>query len=421
MKRSPIQSVKGTRDFYPEVMAQRTWLYERIRAVAQRFGYQEYEGPILEPIALYAAKSSDELVKEQAFILTDRGGDELALRPELTPTLARMIAARAAQLPRPMRWWSFGPFWRYERPQKGRTREFFQWNIDMLGFDDPRADAELIAIIAAFLRDVGLGAGEVIVHVNNRRLMDSSLARIGIEGEAKKTAFHMIDKLDKMPPVEWDAYADSLGFGGEKLSALKGILANGELWRESDELVRLFEILEAYGARALVTFDPAIIRGLDYYTGTIFEAHERDGEFRAILGGGRYDNLVGDVGGDPLPGVGFAMGDVVFGLVLQKYGRTPALKPAPAGVLVTTFSAELAIASARIATELRGAGLNVELYPEPVKMAKQLRYADALGIGWVVIVGPDEARDGKVALKDLASGEQIVLSVAEAAAQLRQP
>ena len=144
-------------------MAQRSWLYERIRTVSRRFGYQEYEGPILEPISLYAAKSGDELVKEQAFVLTDRGGDELAMRPELTPTLARMIAARQAQIPRPIRWWSFGPFWRYERPQKGRTREFFQWNIDLLGLDDPRADAELIAIVATFMRELGLGGGEVVV------------------------------------------------------------------------------------------------------------------------------------------------------------------------------------------------------------------------------------------------------------------
>jgi histidyl-tRNA synthetase len=421
MKKSPIQPVKGTRDFYPALMAQRTWFYERIRAVARRFGYQEYEGPILEPIALYAAKSSDELVKEQAFILTDRGGDELALRPELTPTLARMIAARQGQLIRPMRWWSFGPFWRYERPQKGRTREFFQWNTDLLGFDDPSADAELIAVVAAFLREVGLGGGEVRIHVNNRRLMDASLARIGITGEAKQTAFHMIDKRDKMRPEEWDAYAATLGFPADQIAALKGVLENRDMWRESDELVRLFRFLDAYGAADHVVFDPSIIRGLDYYTGTVFEAHEKDREFRAVLGGGRYDNLVGDVGGEPLPGVGFAMGDVVVGLVLQKYGKIPELKPAPARVLVTTFSADVEIESARVATEFRAHGIETEIYVEPSKMAKQIRYADAQGIPWAVIVGPEEASEGKVALKNLASGVQETLPLAEAIARLRDP
>jgi histidyl-tRNA synthetase len=419
LKRKAIQPVKGTRDFYPEVMAQRSWLYERIRTVSRRFGYQEYEGPILEPISLYAAKSSDELVKEQAFVLTDRGGDELAMRPELTPTLARMIAARQAQLTRPVRWWSFGPFWRYERPQKGRTREFFQWNVDMLGFDSPAADAELIAIVASFLSEVGLGGGEVVVQVNNRRLMDVTLAGIGIEGEAKKKAFTAIDKRDKMSPAEWDSYAASIGFGVEQVAALKRILADPELWRESEELVRLFQILESYEARGLVSFEAAVIRGLDYYTGTVFEARDRDGEFRAILGGGRYDNLVGDVGGDPLPGVGFAMGDVVISLVLQKYGRLPSLRPAPATVLVTTFSPETAALSTRIATGLRSEGISVEVFPEPAKMAKQIRYADLLMIPWAVIVGPDEAREGKLALKNLASGEQQIVTLSEAVARLR--
>jgi len=420
MKRSLIQPVKGTRDFYPEAMAQRTWLYERIRAVARRFGYQEYEGPILEPLSLYAAKSGEELVKEQAFLLRDRGGDELAMRPELTPTLARMIAQKQAQLPRPIRWWSFGPFWRYERPQKGRTREFFQWNIDLLGLDDPRADAELLAVAAGFFREVGLGAGEVVLQVNNRRLMDGCLARIGIDGEAKKSAFRLIDKRDKLAPPAWAAYAGTLGFSAEQVAALSALLEDRELWRESAELSTLFDLLEAYGVRKLIEYEPSVIRGLDYYTGTVFEARDREGEFRAILGGGRYDNLVADVGGDPLPGVGFAMGDVVVGLVLEKYGRLPATRPAPARVLVTLFGAEMTAEAVRAAQALREAGVDAEIYPEPAKMAKQFRYADQLGIPFAIVIGPDEAAQGRVALKELASGSQEVLPLAEAVERLRR-
>ncbi len=419
MKRNAIQPVKGTRDFYPEAMAQRVWLYERIRAVARRFGYQEYEGPILEPIALYAAKSGDELVKEQAFILTDRGGDELALRPELTPTLARMVAQKQAQLPRPIRWWSFGPFWRYERPQKGRTREFFQWNIDLLGVDDPRADAELLAVAAGFFREVGLGTGQVILQVNNRRLMDRCLAGLGIEGEGKKLAFRLIDKRDKLDPPKWAEYGGSLGFTAAQIADLSRLLENRELWRDSEELVQLFKILEAYETGEMVRYEPSVIRGLDYYTGTVFEARDADGEFRAILGGGRYDNLVADVGGDPVPGVGFAMGDVVVSLVMQKYGQLPAIKPAPARALVTIFSPDLSSASVRAAMRLRGAGIDVEIYPEPAKMAKQVRYADQLGIPFAVILGPEEAAQGRVALKELATGDQVVLTIEEAAARLK--
>jgi histidyl-tRNA synthetase len=418
MKRSPIQAVKGTRDFYPEAMAQRVWLYERIRTVARRFGYQEYEGPILEPITLYAAKSGDELVKEQAFVLTDRGGDELAMRPELTPTLARMVAQKQAQIPRPIRWWSFGPFWRYERPQKGRTREFFQWNIDLLGVNDSRADAELLAVAAMFFREAGLGEGQVVLQVNNRRLMDGCLAKLGIEGEGKKIAFRLIDKRDKLDPVKWSEYGSSIGFSMPQISELNKLLENRDLWRDSEELVELFKILEAYEVGGMVRYEPAVIRGLDYYTGTVFEARDADGEFRAILGGGRYDNLVADVGGDPVPGVGFAMGDVVVSLVLQKYGRLPALRPAPARALVTIFSPELSLDSVRVAMGLRKAGIDVEIYPEPAKMAKQVRYADQIGIPFAIIMGPDEVAQGRMALKELSSGEQSLLTIEEVAARL---
>ncbi|MFB3907231.1 MAG: histidine--tRNA ligase [Candidatus Eisenbacteria bacterium] len=421
MKRSPIQAVKGTRDFYPELMAQRSWLYEKIRAVSRRFGYQEYEGPILEAIALYAAKSGDELVKEQAFVLKDRGGDELAMRPELTPTLARMVAARQAQLPRPIRWWSYGPFWRYERPQKGRTREFFQWNIDLLGTEDPRSDAELLAVAASFFLETGLTKDEIVLQVNNRRLMDGALARIGIAtgGEAKKSVFRLIDKRDKLPPDAWREYGLSLGLSEAQMDALGRLLTDGDLWRASEELTVLFEMLEGYGVREMVAYEPSVIRGLDYYTGTVFEARDRAGSHRAILGGGRYDNLVADVGGDPIPGVGFAMGDVVVSLLLAERGKLPSFAPAPARVLVTVFSPEMMLASIRAASALRNAGIDVELYPEPAKMAKQIRYADQQSIPFAIVIGPDEAAGGTVALKRLATGAQERLTLEEAAAQLR--
>jgi histidyl-tRNA synthetase len=418
MKRTSIQSVKGTRDFYPEEMARRVWLYERIRDVSRRYGYQEYEGPILEPIALYAAKSGEELVKEQAFVLTDRGGDELAMRPELTPTLARMVAQKQNELPRPIRWWSFGPFWRYERPQKGRTREFFQWNIDLLGVDDVLADTEMVAVAASFFLEAGLTTEEVVLQVNNRRLMDAALREAGIEGDAKQAAFKLIDKRDKLPPQEWTSYAGSVGFTGVQVRALEGILTDRELWRRSEELVQLFEGLEAYGLGGMVAFEPSVIRGLDYYTGTVFEARDRAGAFRAILGGGRYDNLVADVGGDPLPGVGFAMGDVVVSLVLEKYGKLPAPRPSPTTVLVTVFAAELAGASVRVATALRRAGIAAELYPGVAKMAKQIRYADQQRVPFAVVIGPEEAAQGLVALKELSSGAQERLGLEEAIARL---
>ena len=212
-----IQSVKGTREFYPKEMAFRNWLYRNISQISIRYGYQEYDGPFLEQMELYAAKSGEELVKEQSFVFPDRGGNMITLRPELTPSLARMVAQKQHQLDYPLRWWSFGPFWRYEKPQKGRTREFFQWNIDLIGVNSPEADAELVAICADFFRQVGLTQNEVKILVNDRRLMDEQLFKIGISPDRKKEIFNLIDRHDKMPPHEWDSYALELGITSEQL------------------------------------------------------------------------------------------------------------------------------------------------------------------------------------------------------------
>ncbi len=403
-----IRPVKGTRDFYPEQMAFRNWLYGKMKEVSQRFGYQEYETPILERLELYAAKSGEELVKEQAFVFSDRGGDEIALRPELTPSLARLIAQKQRELPRPIRWWSFGPRWRYERPQKGRTREFFQWDIDLLGVESPQADAELAAIGAAFFSAVGLPSSEVTIQVNNRRLMEAQVRALGAPPERIKDVYRAIDKLDKMDDAAWMAYAaESAGLSPAQVEDLRALLADTDLWKQSTELAAFFEAIDDLGASEYVAFEPSIIRGLDYYTGTVFEARDRTGEFRAILGGGRYDNLVADVGGsEPLSGVGFAMGDVVIELVLAKYGKLPALQPSPTRVLVTVFRPDLFGASARMASALRSAGVNAELYPEAARLDRQLKYADTFGIPFAVIIGPDEAAAGKVTLKNLATGEQ---------------
>jgi histidyl-tRNA synthetase len=403
-----VLPVKGTRDFYPEQMAQRNWLYANMRAAARQFGYQEYDGPFIETLELYAAKSGEELVKEQAFVFNDRGGDQVTLRPELTPSLARMVAARQAQLPRPIRWWSFGPFWRYERPQKGRSREFFQWNVDLLGVDSPAGDAELAAVGATFFRLIGLTPGEIRLKFNNRRLMDAEVAALGL-GDRKSSVFRLIDRRDKMSPEAWEKYAGELGVDGEALAGLKALLADSGLWRKSDEVTAFIEAAEALGIGEFLEYDATVIRGLDYYTGTVMEARDREGEFRAILGGGRYDNLVGEVGGGRIPGVGFAMGDVVIGLVAQKYGRTPPLRPSPSDVLVTVFDSQGQLEALRLASELRAAGLNAEWYPEPAKLERQLKYADATGVTFAAIVGPDELARGLVTLKNLKTRTQETL------------
>jgi histidyl-tRNA synthetase len=404
-----ISPVKGTRDFYPDELAFRRWLYDQLRVVSESFGYQEYDAPFLERLELYAAKSGEELVKEQSFVFPDRSGELIALRPELTPSLARMIAQRSKALPRPVRWWSFGPFWRYERPQRGRTREFFQWNIDLLGIDSPNADAEIVAVAAAFFRQIGLSANQIKLHMNDRRLAEALLSESGIPQGNHQPVFRLIDRRERMSAGAWKAYAAELGLGEEDLDSVQQILDNPDSWKQSPALTAAFESLGVMGFAEYVRYDPAVVRGLDYYTGIVFEARDVGADERAVLGGGRYDNLVGEVGGDPVPGVGFAMGDVVIGLLLERQGAAPQLRSNPAQVLVTTFDEASIMDAIGLAQQLRDAGLRTEWYPQPDRMAKQLKYADRYGIPLVVILGPDELSRGQVAVKDLRTGDQTSL------------
>jgi histidyl-tRNA synthetase len=417
--KSTIQSVKGARDFYPEDMALRNWIYQTIKTVSHSFGFQEYDGPYLETVALYAAKSGEELVKEN-FAFPDRSGDMITLRPELTPSLARMVAQRQRQLNYPLKWWSFGPFWRYERPQKGRSREFFQWNIDTIGIASPEADAELVAIGAKLFKQFGLSPDQVKILVNNRELINDELKNLGIETELHLTVIKLIDRRDKMPFSDWKQYAREIGITDDHLIGILSLLENNELWRKSPELTRFFTAIDALGVKDWVTYAPYIMRGLDYYTGTVFEAWDSDGEFRAILGGGRYDDLVGVIGGDRTPGVGFAMGDVVLGLVLKKFGCVPeSITQPPAKILVTVFDESHQPYSLDIANKLREAGFNVFYYPETAKIAKQFKFGDRAGMRIAVVIGPEELSQGKITVKDLSNGEQQTLTSDEAIDQIR--
>ncbi len=417
-----IPPVKGTRDFYPQQMAIRVWLYNIIRQVSESFGYQEWDAPFLESLELYAAKSNEEMVKEQSYVFEDRGGKLITLRPELTPSLARMVAQKQNVLVFPLRWWSFGPFWRYERPQKGRTREFFQWNVDLLGPDSPEADAENVAVLATFFKTVGLTPKEVLIMVSDRCLLDAQLSAFDIPAESRAAVSAWIDQRDKLSAEAWRAKASELGLSDEQLSQIEAMLADKELWKNSAELIRFFKAIETLGLSDYVRFDAGIVRGFTYYTGTVFEAWEVGGDIRrSILGGGRYDKLLADVGGDRLPAVGYAMGDVVITLMLEKYGLLPKdLKVSPAPVLVTVFDHERLLESYALASELRRTGLSVTCYPEPAKLPKQFKFADRMGIRLVTVVGPDEAAAGKVTLKDLARGKQVTVAREKAAEAIRQ-
>jgi len=420
--RNIIPPVKGTREFYPEQMALQTWLYNQLRQVSESFGYQEWNAPFLESLDLYAAKSSDEIVREQSFAFQDRGGNTITLRPELTPSLARMVAQKQSSLTFPLRWWSWGPFWRYERPQKGRTREFYQWNVDMVGADTPEADAETVAVLATFFKKVGLTPKQVSIQVSDRRLLDAQLEKIKVPSSDRAEVSAWIDRREKMAAEEWAKNGKQIGLTKLQQTKIKEMLADKKLWKSSPELTRFFQAIKTFGLSEYVHFDAGIVRGFNYYTGTVFEAWEVGGEIRrALLGGGRYNRLLSDVGGESLPAVGFAMGEVVVNLMLESYGLMPKdLRVSPAQVLVTVFDEERLLESFTLAAELRTAGFNVVCYPEPNKLPRQFKFADRMGIRIVAVLGPDEITAGKVTLKDLARGMQVSVPRIRTADAIRQ-
>lgn len=406
-----IQPLKGFRDFYPEDLATRQWLFGQMRRVSKLFGYQEYEGPILEPLSLYATKSGEELVKKQAFVFTDRDGEKIALRPELTPTLARMVTQKQIELPKPLRWFSIGPRWRYEKPQRGRAREFYQWDIDLLGEEPVEADAEIIAVACEFFKAVGLTPRQIVIKVNNRRFMEQKLTFIEIPKEKISQVISAIDKKEKMKPDEWEAWLSELGLSPLQIKDLKGILADKDYSGESEELTELFATLTDLGVAGWVEFDPTVVRGLDYYTSTVFEGRDRKGRFRAILGGGRYDNLVELVGGPRISGVGFAAGDKVVEEVLREFDLWPQISPVPTKVLVTLFAESLYRNSLNTAKKLREKGIPTELYLTVAALDKQLKYADRKGIPYVVIQGPAEIAKNTVLLKTMQDKTQEELTL----------
>ena len=422
MMKNIIQPVKGTRDYYPEAMAVRSWLYSIARKVAESFGYQEYEAPFLESIDLYAAKSGEELVKEQSYVFEDRGGNLITLRPELTPSLARMIAQRQGQLTFPLRWWSFGPFWRYERPQKGRSREFFQWNVDLIGAADPAADAEVVAVLATFFREVGLTPQDTLIMVNSRQLVEKELDKLGIASDDRRAVFRLVDRRAKMSQPDWESYAAEMGLSAMQIDGLIKLLSNDKLWERSPELCRFFPAIEAMGVQEFVRFAPNIIRGLDYYTGIVFEAQAvRSDLRRSLLGGGRYDDLLADVGGEALPATGYALGDLAISIFLEELQLIPKdLGRSPASVLVTVFDRDGLLDALALSADLRRAGLNITCYPGDEKLAKQLKYADRAGFRFVIVRGPDEIARDEVAIKDLASREQFSVPRTAATTAIRQ-
>jgi len=406
-----IQAVRGTRDFYPEDMSLRQWLAERWRAVSRRAGFVEVDGPVMEPLDLYTEKSGPEIA-EQLYWLQDKGGRKLALRPEFTPTLARMIAARQASLPEPIRWFNISRCFRYERAQKGRLREFFQWNVDLVGAEGEVADAECIAVAVDSLRELGLGPEDVEFRISDRRLLGALVQHLGIAEANVPQVFQVLDKRDKVAPEALEEMLAGAGLEAGQRAGLERILAWGGLGdidnrerRTADvgaaveSLERLFELLAAYDLAEWCRFDIGIVRGLAYYTGAVWEVHDRAGEFRAIFGGGRYDRLLADVGGKAMPACGFGCGDVILGLLLEARGLRPGMESA-AEYYVTTWRGEWAKVI-KVVRHLRKRGKSAQIGLGIGSHKRDRKRGLAAGSRFVITVDDKDTQWPQVLVRDL--------------------
>ncbi len=408
----------GSRDFFPQETAFRNWLFGIQRNICLTYGYQEYGAPILEPLSLYQAKSSEEIVSEQLYRFTDRGDREVAIRPEMTPTLARMVASRAQELPRPIRWFSIANFMRYERPGRGRLREFYQLNVDLLGSSSPAADAEILSMAVDLLRAYGAPDDAFTVRFSDRRLLDSYLRLEDPEG--MRQVGRLLDKREKITEEEFDTQLSQLCPDEECRKRVKRFLelttadleemaAKGEMDREAvDQLLAVERLVEHVNARTAVVFDPGIVRGFDYYTGLIFEIYDNHPDNRrALFGGGRYDRLLGLFGKEEIPAVGFGMGDVTLQNFIELHNLHPRDLHEPRGVFLTLFSPDLMEENFRLARLLRGEGVPVEMALEASsRLGKQFQIAEKKGARYVLIQGEDEVKQGVVRIKDLVTGEQ---------------
>ena len=413
------QGVRGTRDFYPEDMRLRNWLFERFHSAARSHGFEEYDAPVLESEELYTRKAGEEIVG-QLYNFEDKGGRKVALRPEMTPSLARMVMARAGALALPIKWYSIPQCWRYERTQRGRGREHYQWNVDIWGMNGIEADAELLSVLVQFFDSVGLSSGDLVIRISSRKVLEEVLGSLGLEGEIFAQTCVIVDKMDKLPEDVIEAQLSDLGLVSESISTIRSVLGITDLESLSSalssdsealiELQSLFSLCDSYGISDWVSFDASVVRGLAYYTGPVFEAHDRAGNLRAICGGGRYDKLIGTLGGNDLPATGFGFGDMVVMELLADKGLLPELSTGVSDV-VFGMGTELRGAAMQVAAKLRSAGRTVDLVLEDKKMKWVFKHAERCGATRLVMVMPDEWAEGKVRIKDLDTGEESTVAM----------
>jgi len=398
------KALPGFRDFYPEDLSLRNHIFATWRSVAGRYGFEEYDGPPLESLEMYTKKSGDEIV-QQLYTFRDKGDRDVALRPEMTPTLARMVAARAQALKKPIRWFSIPQLFRYERQQRGRLREHFQLNMDIIGEAGPLADAELMAAALDIMRAFGLGPKDVQLRISDRRVLRALLVGRGVTEAQLPSAFAVIDRSERVPKNVLEEMLKEAGFGKREtenvfdVAALRGPDALKAAGEAAEPLGQAVQALEAMGLGEFVAIDLTIVRGLAYYTGIVFELFDAQKALRAIAGGGRYDGLL------DLPALGFGMGDVVLGELLKERGVAPKASIELGAFLIAVSGDDLPVVL-QLAHALRERGIAVEYGLRHAAVRKQLELAAARGAARAVIVGPEERAAGLAVVRDLRTSTE---------------
>ena len=426
-----FRPVKGTRDFYPDQMRLRNWICDAWRRVSLRNGFEEYDAPIFEYLDLFTIKSGEEIA-EQLFSFTDRGGRSLAIRPEITPSLARMVNAKIQSLRRPIKWFSIPRLCRAENPQKGRLREFFQWNIDVIGSDDVLADAECIFVCVDFMREIGLTPQDVQIRIGSRAFTTAWLTGGGVSDDQMDKVLALLDKRPKVTDEVFTKLCMDAGLSGDLIALLNKYVEEAAeslqnkgpclpefsmnskaLDKAFRDLTTLFVYLDKFGIDDYCTYDPRIVRGLAYYTGIVYEVFDAGNSLRAIAGGGRYDNLLEVLGGPKIGATGFGMGDVVLAILLEEKGKLPDL-PGSLEYYVIDDTPEVFEMVMKLVGALRRKNRSAEFsYPRRA-VGKQLKEANKRGAKRAVIV-----RQDMVAVKDLETGDQEDISIAEFLARLQ--
>jgi histidyl-tRNA synthetase len=406
---------KGTRDFYPEEMRLRSWLFNQWRTVASLYGFVEYDAPVLESEELYKRKSGEE-VSAQLYNFIDKGGRPVTLRPEMTPSLARMVMAKKGGLGLPLKYYSIPQCWRYERMTRGRRREHYQWNMDIWGIPNIEAEAELLSAMVTFFSNVGLSADDVGIKINSRGVIAEVLTELGVPETKFAATCVLVDKLEKVPLDAIQGELEALGLERSMIEKLTNVLTNTSIESISavlppgskavQQLSDLLDLCDAYGIRQWIQFDASVVRGLAYYTGIVFEAFDRRGVLRAIAGGGRYDKLLETFGGEHTPAAGFGFGDAVIVELLRERNILPSFEGSGFDVVVFAMSPELYRVAIDVASKLRVEGRTVDLILEEKKAKWVFKHASRTEAKYCVIVAQDEYANGEVQVKDLADGGQ---------------